>query len=231
MKLLSFDVGIKNLAYCVLDSEEKTIEDWGILNISVDPVCEHTVKGIQCDKSATTQVTPPDDIKLCTSHKKLKMYRDLKGKKIPKPKNLMLEMGKNLVTLLDSHPRLLDVEVVLIENQPALKNPTMKSIQMMVFSYFLVRGVSDPGRPLVSVEMVNARTKLKSYTGPDIICDIKDRYKKTKYLGIKSCEWMIHDNLKIKEEYREMFTNSKKQDDLSDAYLQGMYWILNHTTK
>ena len=35
MKILSFDVGIKNLAYCQLDSETNSILDWGILNISV----------------------------------------------------------------------------------------------------------------------------------------------------------------------------------------------------
>ena len=40
MKLLSFDVGIKNLSYCLLDDKDYTIEDWGIINISVDPVCE-----------------------------------------------------------------------------------------------------------------------------------------------------------------------------------------------
>ena len=41
MKVLSFDVGIKNLAYCLLDDKDNTIEDWGILNISIDPQCQH----------------------------------------------------------------------------------------------------------------------------------------------------------------------------------------------
>ena len=73
--------------------------------------------------------------------------------------------------------------------------------------------------------MINARNKLKAYKGPAISCDISDKYKKTKYLGIKYCDHMIHENEYISEELRDLFRNSKKQDDLSDAYLQGMYYI------
>lgn len=32
MLILSFDIGIKNLAYCLLDSEDNTILDWNVLN-------------------------------------------------------------------------------------------------------------------------------------------------------------------------------------------------------
>ena len=28
MKILSFDVGIKNLAYCLIDNKDYSIEDW-----------------------------------------------------------------------------------------------------------------------------------------------------------------------------------------------------------
>jgi hypothetical protein len=223
MKLLSFDVGIKNLAYCLLNSETNAIEGWGVLNISVDPVCEHCLTtGAMCDKTAKGLV---EGRRLCASHLKLKQYRDQKSTKIPKIKNPTLEIGKRMVTLLESHPEFLEVECVLIENQPALKNPTMKSIQMMVYTFFLVRGITNPDSPMESLEMVNARNKLKAYPGPEIPCTIQDRYKRTKYLAIHSCEWMLHANECILETFREQFATSKKQDDLSDAYLQGMYWL------
>ena len=52
MKLISFDIGIKNLSYCILESESKSILDWGILDISIDKKCDHcSKKGIKCDKS------------------------------------------------------------------------------------------------------------------------------------------------------------------------------------
>lgn len=221
MKLLSFDVGIKNLAYCLIDETHQTIEDWGILNISSEPVCEHQMKDRCCDKTAKCIV---NETYLCPSHQKLKAYKDLKSKKVPKSKNQVLEIGKNIVKLLDTKPNFLDVDVVLIENQPALKNPTMKTVQMMVYGYFLVKGVTTE-RPVVTIEMVNARNKLKAYTGPEISCDIKDKYKKTKFLGIQYCDHMIHENTHISEEFRKLFKDSKKQDDLSDAYLQGIYWL------
>ena len=34
MIILSFDIGIKNLAYCMLDSETKCILDWNVLDCS-----------------------------------------------------------------------------------------------------------------------------------------------------------------------------------------------------
>ena len=38
IKILSFDVGIKNLAYCILslDNNKYNIYDWGIINLTED---------------------------------------------------------------------------------------------------------------------------------------------------------------------------------------------------
>ena len=223
MKLLSFDVGIKNLAYCLIDDEKDTIEDWGILNISVDQVCDHVMKGLKsCDKTAKVAI---DQKKICAAHQKIKCYRDKSSKKIPKTKNALFEMGKQIIRCLDDKPNFLETDVVLIENQPALKNPTMKSVQMMVYMYFLVKGVSNEEFPMKTIEMVNARNKLKVYKGPPVQCDIKDKYKRTKFLGVQYCDRMIQENQFIEGEFRTLFKGSKKKDDLADAYLQGMYWI------
>ena len=56
----------------------------------------------------------------------------------------MLDQGKCIVEKLQKKEHFLDVDLVVIENQPALKNPTMKSIQMMIYSYFLIDGVCVP---------------------------------------------------------------------------------------
>ena len=96
MKILSWDVGIINLSYCIIevDVEENThkILYWGIINLIDNP--------------------------------------DMK-----KNMNLVFE---NIPKKLHEHPFLLDVDTVAIENQPSLKNPKMKSIQMIVYSYFLM---------------------------------------------------------------------------------------------
>jgi hypothetical protein len=227
MKILSFDVGIKNLSFCLLN--DGVIEDWGILNICTDDVCEHcnSKTGQRCDKSVKFvckggKFTDKELFQVCSSHKKLKQYSDKKFKCVPKKKNPILDQGKNIVKKLQEKDNFLDVDLVVIENQPALKNPTMKSIQMMLYTYFLIQGVTDNKSNIDNIELINARNKLKAYNGPKIECDINDRYKKTKFLGIEYCKYMIVDSNQDKQ-WINLFTQSKKKDDLADAYLQGIY--------
>ena len=132
-------------------------------------------------------------------------------KNIPKIKNPTLEIGKKMVELLKEKSKFLEVDAVIIENQPALKNPTMKTIQMLLYSYFLINGITIQDSPIETIEMINARNKLKAYTGPPIVCIIKDKYKKTKFLGIEYCGQMINSNDKIDDKYKELFKNSKKK--------------------
>ena len=94
---------------------------------------------------------------------------------------------------------------------------------MILYSYFLINGITNDESNIENIEMINARNKLKAYTGPIIPCDIKDKYKRTKYLGIQYCLAMIIDQT---DQWINLFTTSKKKDDLSDAYLQGVY-IMN----
>ena len=54
MSVLSFDIGIKNLSYCIVCKDTKKIQDWGIINISCNKECEHiNTKNNKCDKKAT----------------------------------------------------------------------------------------------------------------------------------------------------------------------------------
>lgn len=224
MSILSFDIGIKNLCYCEL-SETKQILDWKIIDISNDVPCDHLLKtGKPCCKPATyiyNQNLDKTDIYLCTGHSKHKSYS--KVKKFKNPKNNLFYIGQNLVNKMDELELCnRNIESVIVENQPSLKNPTMKSIQMMVYSYFLINGVCNNESSIKELEMINARNKLKVYNGPEIKCDIKETYKRNKWLAIKYCGNMI---VHEKEEFKKLFNGSKKQDDLSDAYLQGIYFL------
>ena len=138
---------------------------------------------------------------------------------VPKLKNPMFELGKSIVKKLNEKPNFVHVDIVCIENQHALKNPTMKSVQMIIYSYFLMNGLAK------DIQMINARNKLKVYTGPKIECDIKETYKRNKFLAIKYCDHMIRANSHIDKKYHKLYDDSKKKDDLSDAYLQGIYYI------
>ena len=139
------------------------------------------------------------------NHTKLKKYKDKKMKNIPKINNNIFELGKNIVQKLDEKEKFLNVDIVCIENQPALKNPTMKTVQMILYSYFLINGVPNN---IKNIEMVNARNKLKVYNGPKIECDIKNKYNKNKFLAIKYCEYMIKNE---DSKFINLYNNSKKK--------------------
>ena len=215
MKYLSFDVGIKNLAYCSLNSDKKIL-DWGIINLNKDPICQC---GLQkpCSKIATYEVKDNNETKYaCTTHVK----KFTKKKKLNSNYDLF-KISKILMEELNSKTDFLNHDIICIENQPALKNPTMKSIQMLLYSYFIIEGVCKD--PICSnVQMINARNKLKVYKGPPVECKFKEKYKRNKYLSVEYTKLMI---LEEDQEFIDLFKDSKKKDDLADAYLQGIYFI------
>ena len=215
MKYLSFDVGIKNLAYCSLNSDKKIL-DWGIINLNKDPICQC---GLQkpCSKIATYEVKDNNETKYaCTTHVK----KFTKKKKLNSNYDLF-KISQILMEELNSKTDFLNHDIICIENQPALKNPTMKSIQMLLYSYFIIEGVCKD--PICSnVQMINARNKLKVYKGPPVECKFKEKYKRNKYLSVEYTKLMI---LEEDQEFIDLFKDSKKKDDLADAYLQGIYFI------
>ena len=173
MKVLSFDIGIKNLSYCILDENYK-IYDWNIVNL-----CENL--DIKKDKYTIFENIP----------KKLDLYN------------------------------LLDVDVVLLENQPCLKNPTMKTIQIIIYTYFVINGLHKENSPISKILFISAKNKLSFYDGPPIECNLKSKYSQTKYLGKEYTKYYLKDN----QEKLDFFNSHKKKDDLSDSYLQGMSYF------
>ena len=229
MRILSWDVGIYNLCYCLLeknDTDNKVnIISWDIVNL-VD------------------------------------------NEKMKKNKTLLFE---NIPRKLQEIPELLNVDYVVIENQPSLKNPQMKSIQMILYSYFLILGkiveVGNTNNYISSIDFCSASNKLKVYDGPkivlekkvkknikkniienkeSIIVDEKDeledpeldnneldndkekkkksplKYADKKKLAIAHALYYVEKDF---SSYKDFFNSNKKKDDLSDSLLQGLYYI------
>ena len=217
MKYLSFDVGIKNLAYCSLNQDKKIL-DWGIINLNKDPKCQCGIQK-ECSKTSTYTINIDNEVKYCCSTH-IKKHKDKKKKKM-NTKYDLLKLSKIMMEELKNKSDFLNHEIICVENQPALKNPTMKSVQMLLYSYFIIEGVcKDP--ICNNVQMINARNKLKVYKGPEVECKFTDKYKKNKYLSVEYTKHMI---LKEDKKFIDLFTECKKKDDLADAYLQGIYYI------
>ena len=192
--ILSFDIGIKNLAYCImykdaLDNENNIkIIDWDIIQLIED--------GVKCKGVSLDTITNILYVKL---------------------QDIFLEY---------------DITEVLLENQPVLKNPVMKSIQMILFSFFNYEKIIL-GREIKNIKLINASNKLKlgkklkEINESENVVNIKSRYTKNKKLAILYTEYFLKNRL-IKSDYnkyQELFNEHKKKDDLADAFLQGLYYI------
>ena len=158
-KIISIDVGIKNLAFCKLkkNSDGFSIENWDIINIldeklSQLPKCDNYIKDTKCQKQSYNYIEINEKkIFFCdkVTCKKimLKKYPDKKiktNKKVSVKTTSILELSSILLKKLHNiKDKLLDVDEIIIENQPVLKNPTMKSIQMILYTFFIEHGYNN----------------------------------------------------------------------------------------
>lgn len=187
--VLSFDIGIKNLAGCLFEIPRGA----GAL---------------------TTRV-----------HKWHVWALAEKEERIPN----LHELTHRLIDVLDELVHELEgmgikkIDQVLLENQPSRLNGAMKSIQMLIYSYFQLRAHWDG---LVDkTQMVSAAHKIQGHTHV-ITADSKNKkgYALNKWLGVQYAEKYIADCPTLSA----LFKGHKKRDDLADAMLQGIAWARKH---
>ena len=282
MRIISWDVGIKNLAYCVMEKSDNDsipfkIYNWGIINViesfylkcngkdctrkclyyniiddkqvgycalhkrfvNVEPpVCQKCTDESVCDFEGRKKCTKSvkfsiDGSCYCTQHKKSVLTKIIKNQTLVKykPPNCntidIKKLKVNMIKLLDEQKDiLLNVDHVVIENQPSLKNPKMKSVAETLYAWFLMRGQIDSVNPIKNLTYMCPSNKLK-VNNDNTLCILKkskndtEKYKLTKQLGIIYCKQLLKN-----DEQNLIFLNSNtKKDDLCDAFLQGAYYI------
>lgn len=284
MRILSFDIGIKNLAYCLGDFNEETkelfIEEWEIINLIEDELesqklCSHIGKNknkIKCKKYANFMIAngeeyfckthkknykkyiPPIIKKVnngekccedncnkkvkyevngrlvCPSHKSkvekhFKQNYNLKKVKTIKCKDYPIDkLADKMIKLLDEkYIHLLNCDLVLLELQPVLKGPKMKTISNYLSMYFRIRGKHDKinGSNIEKVKYYMATNKLEFNINNND--ENKETYKARKKTGIEN----VNDYLIYKNDIdnKEKFNSHKKKDDLADALLQILSYL------
>lgn len=228
-KIISWDVGIKNLAYCILEKDmetnEFTILKWdkiniidsdlvtccglknnkevcgkkaslvGVLNGStkyycnthksqykplddnweqdfitqtdITDKCSYILpkKGTQCNKNANFKCNNMSYCKIHSEQIKNNTKKVCELKKIKRTKATSTdpnELCEKMYKKLDAIEGITDVTEVLIENQPSLKNPSMKTVACMLFAYFILRGKIDKnGNKIDTVRFICPSNKLK----------------------------------------------------------------------
>lgn len=113
---------------------------------------------------------------------------------------------------------------VLIENQIGPIASKMQTIQGMLTQYFIVRF------PNVKVDFVSAQNKLK-HLDATISAELSEQqpprqskkaYQKRKTDGIAECKNILETH---SDPWLPFFLSHKKKDDLSDSFLQGLWFI------
>ena len=274
MKILSIDVGIKNLAFCLFEKSEGSnqfkITKWDTVNISEQETfkCCFVDKGVICNKIAKFK---KEDKCFCLKHSKKQQFPIPTSEQ--KPSFINKQKIQKLYEIADAHGvkyenkvkkadliniineyitktyfqtiettnasdvNLFEIGInikhhfdklflnensinyVIIENQISPIATRMKTIQGMIVQYFVMANLK-----INKIEFISASNKLKC-------CEKKENENKTTYsdrkkIGIEKCLEIITNDFRF-DEHINYFNSHKKKDDLSDSFLQGLWFINN----
>jgi hypothetical protein len=259
-RILSFDIGIRNLAWCLMGRQTDIsgslprIYGWENVNLleSSNPVEKIVCK--KCSSKAT--YTSPQGVS-CGRHipNEYPILRDCSGvvwKKVPAQKTLKplfvlkavsmpktrdatlqklaewyslpiekvkqkravdteLSVLHNAIRALVERQRTLfaSATAIHLENQPVLKNPTMKTVQILL--YATLRDLLMPNPPLV--RLVHAGVKVKGKESGD------KGYKERK-LGSeeKAADLLAKGKIQEAARWQAFLKQHSKQNDLTDAF-------------
>ena len=262
-RVLAFDIGIKNLAWCCLEKSSEGEEEsynilgWDNYNLLSDESNVGASKGTKCPQCNSKGVYISGETLFCSRHcpSATPALRDISGnllKKIPqvevcrtllasrglavipkKKAQVIDELAKlyslpsqtkkvskapdaNLTEIHNSIQKLVtqyktlwgSCNLILLENQPAFKNPTMKSVQILLFA--TIRDIlSQPPPPM---KLVHAGKKVQGMTKGDA------GYKDRKAGSELRAETFLKDpKLKEAAQWQGLWSKATKKSDLADA--------------
>lgn len=259
-RVLAFDIGIKNLAWCVLEKSGATykIVGWDNYNLleeesagSVGETCSqascklkaiytcgedyrcgrHVPSGFSLFKDAKgkplKKLPPVGSLK--------KIYKEtVVGSKVPAGKDALVDglrhcyavpivvkkvvrsADANLTAIHDSMRRLVEarrglwsgVELACLENQPVFKNPTMKSVQILLFA--TLRDMYSPSPPVI--KLVHAKKKVEDGEKGDKGYKARKEGSET-----RAAQFLHGSGLSGSAPWIRLWNEAKKKSDLADA--------------
>lgn len=273
MRILSIDVGIRNLSFCLFckESSHFIIEKWDNIDLTekIESKCVHIDKSGLCDKPAKFI---KEDKSYCLKHAKKQDYLmpncELKSSYLNKQKiSSLIELAEKYKIAYEKSPKrsqllylLLNfanthclepimktnaakmdlvtigkniqhkfdelftsnIDIVIIENQIGPLANKMKTIQGMLSQYFIMKNNN------VQIDFISASNKLKDFIKKDNKTNKEDKidYKQRKKLGITTCLEIIKTDSRFNN-WDNFLDKHKKKDDLSDCFLQGLWYINN----
>ena len=230
-RIASFDIGVRNLAMCLVDCGEKVeIVEWRVFDITTEQQeepkkCERQMKsGKDCVRISCKV---EDNLAVCRIHCKVKpIKKKLKKVKAFSTQDLVVKLIQTMNKYIEENPTFLeDTSEIIIELQPKI-NPKMKLLSHALYTYFISKGVIS-GK-VKTVKFIAAKNKLKVaqnlYKGEQLTCKLKGAYAQRKYFAKEYTKWIIANN-DYPLIWKETLENHKaKQDDLCDCFLQALWY-------
>lgn len=243
------DLKAKNCDNDDIEITMKQMKGLGKKNIIIDTESKSKTKTEKKNKTKNKKETKS----------KKENEKNNKGKK-KKPKKKKYDVNvisvilfKKLDELMTDIARNTDInsdmiDYILIENQPSLKNPKMKTIQVLVYSYFMIRtkidvvdivdtdnidykiddsidNDTDNMITTPNIQFVSALGKLKYCKDEEIekmFNHLKSKYTIRKKKGIEYCKLYMGDKDIPNNNF---FESNKKKDDFADSYLQAVQFM------
>ena len=110
----------------------------------------------------------------------------------------------------------------------------MKSVQMFLYSYYVMKGYKNSEKPVNTIQCYMASKKLDIIKLLPIdvyqsikaeIKQIKSQYTRNKRVAIRLTENILSTKAINCSKYDTLFNKSKKKDDLSDALLMTLHYL------
>lgn len=257
--VLSFDIGIRNLAWCLMKKTgtQHTILGWQNYDLLRGEGNETAIATLSCVSCSAKAIYSHGETKTCVRHcpSTHPALRDLSGvllKKMPPlagVKEILaartitkgvstkaaagaqlaqlyslpipkLKVKKALETELttlhdairkfitDQLPLFRQATHILLENQPVLKNPTMKSVQILLFA--TLRDLLQPNPP--QLFLVHAGKKVQVEAKGD------EGYKDRKQASEARVRKVLSDSTADSVKWLGLFNSHAKKNDLADAF-------------
>lgn len=254
MKLISFDVGLRNLAYCVLEGTSRAdvkIVDWNIIDVLGEQAGVGAARCHKCTAAARYEHAS-DGTFACSKHtpkKKEVVTKAALGKKSPieligeiERVGLKTESTKkaDLVKLLYNHARQNTWKKCVASSTTGsvmdMSSAIMKSLDTRMSSWNGADAVCIENQPERRMYAVQAMLQMY-FTMRGIKCEgVSATHKLSNivtvddsvasYKGRKKTG-ITHAYALVPAENQEHFKKHPKKDDLADSFLQGL-WFLEH---
>ena len=254
MKLISFDVGLRNLAYCVLEGTSRAdvkIVDWNIIDVLGEQSGVGAARCFKCTAAARYEHAS-DGTFACSRHtpkKKETVTKAALGKKSPieligeiERVGLKTDSTKkaDLVKLLYNHARqntwkkcvASSTAGSVMDMSPAI----MKSLDARLSSWNGADAVCIENQPERRMYAVQAMLQMYFTMRGIASAGVSATHKLsnivttddsvTSYKGRKKTG-ITHAYALVPAENQEHFKKHPKKDDLADSFLQGL-WVLEH---